>query len=103
MDDLLIKILFALFGLYSAAMTWIFKSVYGEHKRLQKEHGDLREKVASIRNQMMLDWQETMNKQFDHYLEQIDAKLDAWWNKIECNLMNEGRLPPRRNKKNPEQ
>lgn len=96
MDDLLIKILFVLFGLYSGAMTWFFKGVYAEHKQLQKKHAELSEKVASIRNQMMLDWQDKMERQFGIYLEQIDAKLDAWWNKIECNLMNDGRLPPKR-------
>lgn len=29
----------------------------------------------------------------------IDEKLDAWWLKVENGLMNEGRLPPRRTKK----
>jgi len=33
----------------------------------------------------------------------MDEKLDAWWNRIENNLMNDGRLPPKRRQKNPEQ
>ena len=36
---------------------------------------------------------------FDRYIARLDEKLDAWWNKIECNLMNDGRLPPKRTKK----
>lgn len=99
MNDMLIKLLFALFGLYAGVMTWLFKTAYQEHKDLKKAHEELKLMANGLRSAIMDDFETTLDRRFDRYLDQLDTKLDAWWSKIECNLMNDGRLPPKRSKR----
>lgn len=91
------KVLFVLFGLYAGIMSWLFKSTYQEFKELKRAHEDLKLVVSGMKSVIMDDFEKILDKRFDRYLEQLDEKLDSWWSKIECNLMNDGRLPPKRN------
>lgn len=95
MNEMLVRVLFILFGLYAGVMSWLFKSVYQDFKVLREDHAALKEKVSGLRAEIGDDFEEL----FDRYVARLDEKLDAWWNKIECNLMNDGRLPPKRAKK----
>ncbi len=95
MNDMLIRVLFLVFGLYAGVMSWLFKSVWSEFRELKKDHDDLKLKVAGLRAEILTD----VDQKFDAFLGQLDGKLDGWWNKIECNLMNDGRLTPKRTKK----
>ncbi len=99
MNDLLVRILFVLFALYAGVMSWLYKTAYTEHKELKRAHEDLKLMVSGLKSAIMDDFEATLDKRFDRYLEQLDTKLDSWWNKIECNLMNDGRLPPKRTKR----
>lgn len=95
MDEMLVRVLFVLFGMYGGVMTWLFRSVYDEFKLLKAEHTALKLKVEGLRAEIGDDFEEL----FDRYVTRLDEKLDAWWNKIECGLMNDGRLPPKRAKR----
>lgn len=95
MEENLIKLLFLLFGLYAGVMSWLFKNVYSELKELVKDHENLKLKIAELRGSILSD----VDVKFDAFLGQLDTKLDSWWAKIENNLMNEGRIAPKRTKK----
>lgn len=99
MDNIVVKVLFGLFGLYAGVMSWLFKTAYSELKELKKEHNELKLIVNGLRSAIIDDFESILDKRFDKYLEQLDEKLNSWWSKIECNLMNDGRLPPKRNSK----
>lgn len=95
MDEMLVKVLFLFIGLYLGVMSWLAKTWYQEFKALKADYEALKEKVSGLRAEIGDDFEEL----FDRYVARLDEKLDAWWNKIECNLMNDGRLPPKRTKK----
>lgn len=99
MTDYLPHILSVLFTLYAGVMSWLFKSAWADLKQLKKEHDDLKEKVLLLKGELSSDFNQQLTSLFDKFLSQLDERFDAWWNKIECNLMNEGRLPPKTRKK----
>ena len=95
MEEYTVKILFTIFGLYSGVLGWLFKSHYQEFRELKKEHDQLKLRVTELRIEIMED----VDDKFDIFLGNLDAKLDNWWAKIECNLMNEGRIAPKKTMK----
>ncbi len=99
MQEYLGTILGVLFTLYVGVMSWLFKTAWTELKALKKEHDELKEKVLVLKGELAADFNQQLISQFEKFLSQLDEKFDAWWNKIECNLMNEGRLPPKTRKK----
>ncbi len=99
MDDVFFKLLFILFGLYAGIMSWLFKTTFTDFKELKKAHDELKLVVNGLKSAIMDDFETILDKRFDRYLEQLDTKLDLWWSKIELNLMNDGRLPPKRSKR----
>lgn len=99
MESYLSQIFTALFALYAGVMSWLFKTAWAELKELKKEHEALKDKVLLLKGELASDFNQQLLTQFDKFLSQLDEKFDSWWNKIECNLMNDGRLPPKNNRK----
>lgn len=103
MNDLLLKILFTLLGLYIGVLSWILKSAWAQIQAHAKELEHIRLECANRQKCLQDTNQESLDDLLAKISAMIDTKLDAWWNRIENNLMNDGRLPPKRRQKNPEQ
>ena len=104
MTDLFIKILFLILSLYLGVLTWLGKTAW----QWIKDNAAAIEKIKLNCAACKQDYHDQTTREIKELLEQIgdmmDEKLDAWWNKIENNLMNDGRLPPkRRQSKNQDQ
>lgn len=99
MTNYLPTLLATLFTLYAGVMSWLFKTAWADFKELKKDHEDLKEKVLLLKGELSSDFNQQLTSLFDKFLSQLDERFDSWWNKIECNLMNEGRLPPKTRKK----
>lgn len=84
MSDLVIKSLFALLGLYTGVLSWLLKTAWNDIQCLKSDIHKVKEEIDR-----------DIERRFDAFLSQLDAKLDAWWAKIEVNLMNDGRIPPK--------
>ena len=102
MTDLFIKILFLVLSLYLGVLTWLGKTAWQQIK----DSAAAIEKIKLNCSKCQQNYHEDTTREIKELLDQIsdmmDEKLDAWWNKIENNLMNDGRLPPKRRQKNPE-
>ncbi|MDD3535181.1 MAG: hypothetical protein PHC50_03430 [Candidatus Cloacimonetes bacterium] len=84
MNDLATKIFFTLFTLYAGVLSWLLKTAWSDIQNLKKDIRKIKE-----------DIDRDLDRRFDLFLSQLDAKLDSWWAKIEVNLMNDGRIPPK--------
>lgn len=96
MTDLYAKVLFLLFGLYVGILTWILKTAWD----MIRSHAADLEKIRLDCSRCQLLMHTDTSAEIQDLLAQIstmiDTKLDGWWARIEVNLMNDGRLPPRR-------
>lgn len=99
MSDLLIKILFTLLSLYAGVLTWLARTAWQNIHENAKSIENIRLTCAACKEESHEDTEKEVQKLVDKISEMIDEKLDAWWAKIENNLMNDGRLPPRRRNK----
>lgn len=93
MEDILTKILFALITMLNGALVFILKNAWTKIEQNTKEIEQIRLSCASCQSKDIPDL-------LGHFYEKLDEKLEAWWMKIENNLMNDGRLPPKSHKKN---
>jgi hypothetical protein len=92
----MVKLIYALFGLYAGVMSWLFKTAWNDIQVLKKELGDLRANQAgtldSIRN--------LIDERFDKIEEIVERKvqtgLEAGFTKIELSWVNEGRISPKK-------
>lgn len=92
MDEMLVKVLFVLFGLYSGVMSWLFKMNWNDVQALKREVGALKsETLESIRN--------LIDERFDRFEERVDEKIEGGFTKLECAWMNDGRISPKKQKK----
>lgn len=98
-DELLVKILFALLGLAVGMLTWFLKTGWARTDRNTAEIEKIRLACGDCKNAMHADTSAEIKQLLEQISDMIDAKLEAWWNRIELNLVNDGRVPPKRSKK----
>lgn len=102
MNDLTLKILFTLFGIHVGVLTWLGKTAWTKIHENAKEIEKLKLNCAACKKEYHDETSHEMKELLDQISAMIDEKLDAWWVKIENNLMNDGRLPPKRRNKSTE-
>lgn len=102
MNDLLIKLLFTILGLYVGVLTWLGKTAWSNLKETSASIETIRLNCAICQKTAHEDTSAEIQELLDQISTMIDKKLDAWWYRIENNLMNDGRLPPKRRQKHPE-
>lgn len=96
MTELTSKLLFLLFGLYVGVLSWILKTAWDMIRSHGSEIERIRLECSRCQQSMHTDTTAEISELLAQISTMIDTKLDAWWSKIELNLMNDGRLPPRR-------
>ncbi len=92
MSDITLKVLFTVLGLYTGVLSWLLKTAWNDIQSLKSEIHKIRADVS-----------QDLDRRFDQFLRELDHKLDSWWAKIEVNLMNDGRIPPKRPRRSPHQ
>ncbi len=103
MNDLLIKLLFTLLGLYLGVLTWLGKTAWQAIQNNTKNIEEIKLRCSECKQTVLDDTSSEIKDLLDQISAMMDSKLDAWWNRIELNLMNDGRLPPKRRQKAQEQ
>lgn len=79
-------------GLGISIIAFFLKRAFVKLDEHDEALGDIKTNCASCNSRISNDIVNRIEKM-------MDAKLDAWWLKVENGLMNEGRLPPRRTRK----
>jgi len=85
----MVKILLFVMGILIAIISYFVKRAFEKLDEHSKQ-------IEEFKLTCYKDWQSTKEDLIERISEMLDEKLEAWWNKIEINLMNEGRLPPKR-------
>lgn len=101
MDEL--KILWALFGMYGGVMAWLFKTAWTDLQRLKRELAEMRNNCARCQSGTLDSIRTLIDERFDKIEEIVERKvqagLEAGFTKIELSWVNEGRISPKRSKK----
>ena len=92
MDEMLVKILFVLFALYSGVMSWLFKMNWNDVQALKKE-------VSSLKSETLESIRSLIDERFDRFEERVNEKIEGGFTKLECTWMNDGRISPKKQKK----
>ena len=96
MDDIIVKILFTLLALYVGVLTWGAKTLWQTVRENAREIEKLKLTCATCKKESHEDTEKEIQKLLEQISKMIEEKLDAWWVKIELNLVNDSRLPPKR-------
>lgn len=99
MDDTLIKILFGVAGIALSMLTWFLKTLWARVEKNTSEIEKIKISCGDCKNAMHAETSAEIKQLLEQISDMIDAKLEAWWNRIELNLVNDGRVPPKRSKK----
>lgn len=99
MEDRLVQVLFALFGLYAGVMSWLFKMGWNDVQVLKKELSDMRSNCAKCQAGTLDSIRELIDERFDKLEVRLDEKIDAGFTRNELNWVNDGRISPKKQKK----
>lgn len=88
MDETLVKVLFSVFGLFAGVISWLFKVMWNDVQRLKERQAG---SLESIR--------ELIDERFDKFERTLDEKIDAGFTRNELNWVNDGRISPKRARK----
>lgn len=99
MEDGLVKVLMALFGLYAGVMSWLFKMGWNDVQVLKKELSDMRSNCAKCQAGTLDSIRELIDERFDKLEVRLDEKIDAGFTRNELNWVNDGRISPKKQKK----
>ncbi len=86
------QILTFVLGLLVSVSAFFLKRAFNKLDEHEEELQEIKTHCASCNSRVQGDIVARIERM-------IDEKLDAWWLKVENGLMNEGRLPPRRVKR----
>ena len=75
-----------------SVVAYFLKRAFSKIDEHDKGLAEIKTHCASCNSRVQGDIVERIEKM-------MDEKLEAWWLKVENGLMNEGRLPPRRAKR----
>ena len=99
MDDKLVQILFLLFGLYAGVMSWLFKTAWNDVQRLKQELSEIRTNCTKCQAGTLESIRELIDERFDKLEVRLDEKIDAGFTRNELNWVNDGRISPKKQKK----
>lgn len=99
MEDRLVQVLFALFGLYAGVMSWLFKMAWNDVQRLKQEQSEMRTNCAKCQAGTLDSIRELIDERFDKMEKLLDEKIDAGFTRNELNWVNDGRISPKKQKK----
>lgn len=99
MEDRLVQVLFALFGLYAGVMSWLFKMAWNDVQRLKQEQSEMRTNCAKCQAGTLDSIRELIDERFDKLEVRLDEKIDAGFTRNELNWVNDGRISPKKQKK----
>lgn len=103
MDDRLVQVLFLLFGLYAGVMSWLFKTAWNDVQRLKQELSELRNNCAKCQAGTLDSIRTLIDERFDKIEEimerKVQAGIEAGFTKIELSWVNEGRISPKKQKR----
>lgn len=99
MDEMLVKILFVLFALYSGVMSWLFKMNWNDVQRLKQGLSEMRTNCAKCQAGTLDSIRELIDERFDKLEVRLDEKIDAGFTRNELNWVNDGRISPKKQKK----
>lgn len=94
-----IQILFVITGLVISMLAWFLKTLWARSSANAKEIERIKLSCGDCKNAMHAETSAEVKQLLEQISDMIDAKLEAWWNRIELNLVNDGRVPPKRSKK----
>jgi hypothetical protein len=93
MTQIMTQLLFLILGILISIIGYFVKHAFDRLDMLEKDLESMKINCSSCNSKISDDIIDRVSKI-------IDEKLENWWIKIENGLMNEGRIPPRGNKKN---
>ncbi len=99
MEDSLIKIFFVLFGLYAGVMSWLFKTAWNDVQRLKQELSEIRTKCTKCQAGTLESIRELIDERFDKFMITVEQKIEQGFTKIELSWVNDGRISPKKQKK----
>lgn len=103
MESDMIKLLMVLFGLYAGVMSWLFKTAWVDVQNLKKELGEIRANCTKCQAGTLDSIRTLIDERFDKIEELVERKvamgLEAGFTKIELSWVNEGRISPKRTRK----
>lgn len=86
------QIILLAIGLVISIIAFFLKRAFAKLDEHDDALGDIKTNCASCNSRISNDIVNRIEKM-------MDAKLDAWWLKVENGLMNDGRLPPKKQRK----
>jgi len=99
MEDRLVQVLFALFGLYAGVMSWLFKMAWNDVQRLKQELSEMRTNCAKCQAGTLDSIRELIDERFDKFEGLVEQKMEQIITKVELTWVNDGRISPKRTKK----
>jgi hypothetical protein len=99
MEDIVMKILFLLFGLYAGVMSWLFKMAWDDVQRLKQELNELWSGCAKCQTGTLESIRELIDERFDKFMITVEQKIEQGFTKIELTWVNDGRISPKKQKK----
>lgn len=99
MDDRLVQVLFLLFGLYAGVMSWLFKMAWNDVQRLKQELAEMRTNCVKCQSGTLESIRSMIDERFDKFEREISEKIDSGFTRNELNWVNDGRISPKRSKK----
>lgn len=99
MEDRLVQVLFALFGLYAGVMSWLFKMAWNDVQRLKQELSDMRTNCAKCQSGTLDSIRELIDERFDKFAILVEQKIEQFITKVELTWVNDGRISPKKIKK----
>ncbi len=99
MQDSIVKILFTLFGLYAGVMSWLFKTAWNDVQQLKKELSEIQANCTKCQTETLESIRELIDERFDKFMITVEQKLEQGFTKIELSWVNEGRISPKKTKK----
>ncbi len=99
MEDRLVQVLFALFGLYAGVMSWLFKMAWNDVQRLKQELSEMRANCAKCQSGTLESIRELIDERFDKFMITVEQKIEQGFTKIELSWVNDGRISPKKQKK----
>lgn len=93
MNDMLVKVLFTLLGLYSGLLTWLLRTAWADMKAQAKELEKMKLGCAEHREALRTATAAETDRLVAKIARMIDDKMENWWNRVELDLIKRGRLP----------
>lgn len=93
MNDMLVKVLFTLLGLYSGLLTWLLRTAWADLKAQAEKLEKMKLSCAEHREAMQKATAAETDRLVAKIARMMDDKLESWWNRIELDLVKGGRLP----------